>query len=69
MFPWNYIDFQIVLMLFSIFQDCILILLVMRIPTSQSSLSPIPRWGYEYYQLAFVSIEAKSSLVVPTGIE
>jgi len=56
-------------MLFSIFQDCIHILLVMRIPTSQSSLSPIPSWGYEYYQLAFVSIEAKSSLVVPTGIE
>jgi len=69
MFPWNYIDFQIVLMLFSIFQDSIHILLVMRIPTSQSSLSPIPSWGYEYYQLAFVSIEAKSSFVVPTGIE
>jgi len=42
MFPWNYIDFQIVLMLFSIFQDCIHILLVMRIPTSQSGSSPIP---------------------------
>jgi len=51
MFPWNYIDFQIVLMLFSIFQDCTHILLGMRIPTSRSRLSPIPSWCYEYYQI------------------
>jgi len=44
------------------------ILLVMRIPISQSGLSLIPNGGYEYYQLAFIFIGAKSSFVMPSGI-